>query len=226
MKTNSVRHLNYFLIVPVSLQNKQNKTENYCPKFHQISVCNTEILSAISSAMENPKQYNPSIDPWNTINPWTTNPTTTLRGPHCPAEYQRPVRIQKSAPKASKALSGLDALDIIEPLYPNLHAGILEHARTEPPSGPLLISPWNISPTALPWEPLRVRGDYPQVLALLAKYQNGCANPSLKQIARAEKAFAHMLFGELLWRSSLAYTSCFLWRSLSSSLEVSMVMKS
>jgi hypothetical protein len=146
--------------------------------------------------MENPTlpSESPRIDPWNIINPWTTNPTTTPRGPHCPAEYQRPARVQKPAPKDSKAISGLGALDIIESLDPDLHAGILEHARTEPPSEPLLISPWNITPTTMLWEPLRVRGDYPQVLALLAKYQNGCANSSLKQIARAEKAFVHMLF--------------------------------
>jgi hypothetical protein len=146
--------------------------------------------------MENAKQYNPSIDPWNTINPWTTNPTTTPRGPHCPAEYQRPGRVQKSAAKDSKAISGLDALDIIECLDPDLRTGILEYARTEPPWKPLLISPWNITPTTMLWEPLPVRGDYLQVLALLAKYQKGCANPSLKQIASVEKAFAHMLFGE------------------------------
>jgi hypothetical protein len=44
------------------------------------------------------------------------------------------------------------------------------------------------------WESPRIKGDHTEILALLARYQNGCPNRGLKQIARAEKAFAHMLF--------------------------------
>jgi hypothetical protein len=98
------------------------------------------------------------------INPWTTNPTTTLRGPHYTAEYQRLSQVEFG----SRPISLLQALDIIEcldpifhaglvsgtinwkkaedtikPTDPYLHARILEHARTEPvpPLEPLLISP-------------------------------------------------------------------------------------
>jgi hypothetical protein len=172
--------------------------------------------------MENPKQYTPIIDPWNTINPWTIKPTTTPRGPHYPAEYQRPSQVQKPVQFGSRSISWLRALDIIERLDPIFHAGlvsgtinwletediiksmdpdhharIVEHAK-QPPSQPPYISPRKpnstTAPKETPWESPCIKGDYLQVLSLLAKYQNGCANPSLKQIARAEKVFSHMLF--------------------------------
>jgi hypothetical protein len=119
--------------------------------------------------METPKL--PSEPP--RINPWATNPTTTLRGPHYTAEYQRLSQVEFG----SRPISWLQALDIIEcldPIFyaglisgtinwkeagdtiksmdPYLHARILEYAGTEPapPLEPLLISPWNITPTTEP----------------------------------------------------------------------------
>jgi hypothetical protein len=120
----------------------------------------------------------------------------------------------------SRPISWLQALDIIEcldPIFhaglvsgtinwkevediiksdPDLHARIVKHARTEPvpPSEPLLISPRNTEPEEIPWEAPRIRGDHTKLLALLARYQSSCPDPSSNKIARAEKAFAHMLF--------------------------------
>jgi hypothetical protein len=109
--------------------------------------------------METPKL--PSEPP--RINPWTTNLTTTLRGPHYTAEYQRLSQVEFG----SRPISWLQALDIIEYLDPIFHAGLVSgtinwkkavdiiksmdpdlHAMTEPVPllKPLLISPWNITP--------------------------------------------------------------------------------
>jgi hypothetical protein len=55
---------------------------------------------------------------------------TTPRGPQYAAEYQRPARTRKPAQKDSRIISWSEAVDTIESLDPDLHAGILEDIRT------------------------------------------------------------------------------------------------
>jgi hypothetical protein len=55
---------------------------------------------------------------------------TTPRGPQYAAEYQRPARTRKPAQKDSRIISWSEAVDTIESLDPDLHAGILEDIGT------------------------------------------------------------------------------------------------
>jgi len=54
---------------------------------------------------------------------------TTPCGPQYAAEYQRPARTRKPAQKDSRIISWSEAVDTIESLDPDLHAGILEDVR-------------------------------------------------------------------------------------------------